>query len=86
VEGARIDPAVQHVVVRDVRLEYVRLIPARQRPGVPTIVFLHEGLGSISLWREFPRRVADACGCCAIVYSRQGHGASDPATAARGSD
>jgi pimeloyl-ACP methyl ester carboxylesterase len=41
------------------RLEYVRL------PGSglsPTIVMLHEGLGSISMWRDFPQRVADTTG------------------------
>ena len=58
------------------RLEYVRLRPAR--PGRPELVFLHEGLGSVSLWRDFPARVAAATGCGALVYSRWGYGASDP--------
>jgi pimeloyl-ACP methyl ester carboxylesterase len=44
----------------------------------PTIVFLHEGLGSISTWRDFPARVAEATGCGALVYSRAGYGNSDP--------
>ncbi|HWS99377.1 MAG TPA: alpha/beta hydrolase [Pyrinomonadaceae bacterium] len=48
-------------------------------PGeAPTIVFLHEGLGSVSTWREFPARVAEATGCGALVYSRAGYGNSDP--------
>jgi pimeloyl-ACP methyl ester carboxylesterase len=47
---------------------------------VPELVFLHEGLGSISLWRDFPARVVAATGCPATVYSRYGHGASDPLT------
>lgn len=45
----------------------------------PTIVFLHEGLGSVSLWRDFPDALAEATGCGALVYSRAGYGRSDPA-------
>ena len=44
----------------------------------PTIVFLHEGLGSVSTWRDFPDALAQATGCGALVYSRAGYGASDP--------
>jgi pimeloyl-ACP methyl ester carboxylesterase len=43
----------------------------------PTLVFLHEGLGSIRQWRDFPLRVARATGCAALVYSRYGYGHSD---------
>jgi pimeloyl-ACP methyl ester carboxylesterase len=43
----------------------------------PTLVFLHEGLGSISMWRDFPRQAAQATGCPALVYSRRGYGRSD---------
>ncbi|HYR06799.1 MAG TPA: alpha/beta fold hydrolase, partial [Longimicrobium sp.] len=44
----------------------------------PTIVFLHEGLGSVSTWRDFPDALAAATGCGALVYSRAGYGRSDP--------
>lgn len=44
--------------------------------AAPTLVFLHEGLGSAAMWRDFPRRLADATGCGALVYSRAGHGGS----------
>src|SRR5690349_11637147 len=47
------------------------------RPGSPTLVFLHEGLGSIRQWRDFPARVAAATGCRALVYDRYGYGQSD---------
>ncbi len=48
-------------------------------PGAaPVLVFLHEGLGSVSLWRDFPDRVAAATGLTAFVYSRQGYGGSSP--------
>src|SRR5436189_6282146 len=45
--------------------------------GKPTLVFLHEGLGSIRQWRDFPAQVAAASGCRALVYDRYGYGQSD---------
>ena len=42
-----------------------------------TIVVLHEGLGSVAMWKDFPQRVADATGCGVLVYSRYGHGKSE---------
>jgi pimeloyl-ACP methyl ester carboxylesterase len=47
--------------------------------AAPTLVFLHEGLGSVSLWRDFPDRLARRTGCGALIYSRAGYGKSDPA-------
>jgi pimeloyl-ACP methyl ester carboxylesterase len=46
-------------------------------PQAPTLVFLHEGLGSIRQWRDFPQQVAQAAGCRALVYSRYGYGQSE---------
>ncbi|MBI3758384.1 MAG: alpha/beta hydrolase [Deltaproteobacteria bacterium] len=69
--------------VQSKRLEYIRLPPATPRTEATPIVFLHEGLGSIALWRDFPQRVADATGCEAIVYSRYGYGKSAALQAAR---
>src|SRR5438270_13468644 len=45
--------------------------------GQPTLVFLHEGLGSIQQWRDFPEKVAAATGWRALVYDRYGYGQSD---------
>jgi pimeloyl-ACP methyl ester carboxylesterase len=45
--------------------------------GTPTLVFLHEGLGSIRQWRDFPAKVAATTGCRALVYDRYGYGQSD---------
>jgi len=56
-------------------LEYEWLTAAGA--GEPTLVFLHEGLGSIRQWRDFPLQVAKATGCRALVYSRYGYGQSD---------
>lgn len=46
--------------------------------GAPTLVFLHEGLGSVSAWRDFPAKLAEATGLGALIYSRWGYGQSDP--------
>jgi len=43
----------------------------------PVLVFLHEGLGSIPQWRDFPAKVASATGCRALVYDRYGYGKSE---------
>lgn len=43
------------------------------------LVFLHEGLGCVARWRDFPRDVAAATGRAALVYSRRGYGRSAPA-------
>ncbi len=62
-----------------VRLEAAWHGPAPdQVSDAPTLVFLHEGLGCVSLWRDFPARLARATGLGALVYSRRGYGRSDP--------
>jgi pimeloyl-ACP methyl ester carboxylesterase len=67
---------VAFITVHGHRLEYELIAGANS--SAPQIVFLHEGLGSLSMWRDFPRRVADATGHGALVYSRYGYGQSDP--------
>jgi len=58
------------------RLEAVWHGPAGD--AAPTLVFLHEGLGSVSTWRDVPLELAARTGCGALVYSRIGYGASEP--------
>ena len=58
---------------RKLAYEWVGGAPVRK----PTLVFLHEGLGSIRQWRDFPAEVAAATGCRALVYDRYGYGQSD---------
>lgn len=65
-------------------LEY-RLVQA-EGCGDRAIVFLHEGLGSVSMWRDFPERVARAAGCRAVVYSRRGYGRSERLAGPRQAD
>ena len=57
-------------------LEYRMIGPAPA--DAPTIVMLHEGLGSAGLWGDFPDRLAAATGAGVFVYSRAGYGASTP--------
>jgi pimeloyl-ACP methyl ester carboxylesterase len=63
------------VVVDGKRLETLWIDP--QQTERPTIVMLHEGLGSIAMWKDFPQKVAARTGCQVLVYSRYGHGSSD---------
>lgn len=44
----------------------------------PVLVFLHEGLGSMRLWGDFPHAIARGCGLPVLMYDRLGHGRSDP--------
>src|SRR5258708_20730337 len=63
------------------RLEYKMIGP---RPGeAATFVLLHEGLGSVGLWGDFPMRLADATGLGVFAFSRSGYGRSTPAVLPR---
>jgi len=65
----------------DQRLEYRFIGPRPQEAS--TLVLLHEGLGSVSMWGDFPERLAEATGCGIFVYSRRGYGRSSPASLPR---
>jgi pimeloyl-ACP methyl ester carboxylesterase len=67
--------------IDDSNLEYRLIGPAP--PDAPTIVMLHEGLGSVALWGDFPERLQAATGMGVFVYSRAGYGASTPVTLPR---
>lgn len=71
------------MTIGDVELEYQIVEGDRARSW---LVFLHEGLGSVELWRDFPASVAEKSGNPALVYSRAGHGWSSPVDGARGVD
>jgi len=66
---------VAHIKIADKQLEYVWHGPGPDE--APTLIFLHEGLGCVAMWRDFPQRLAEATGCGALVYSRAGYGNSD---------
>jgi pimeloyl-ACP methyl ester carboxylesterase len=64
---------------RRVRIEHAFVGSAST--DAPLIVFLHEGLGSLSMWGDFPQRLCAAAGARGLVYSRPGYGRSTPRAA-----
>jgi len=70
-----VDP--QFINVNSVKLECLQL-DAGAGPEKPVLVFLHEGLGCVAMWRDFPEKLCQEVGLNGFVYSRQGYGASDP--------
>jgi len=67
------------VGARDLLLEYESISSDR---ASPLLVFLHEGLGSVAMWREWPRQLCATGGFRGLVYSRPGYGRSTPRPAA----
>lgn len=69
-------PDSGHLTIDGAAIEYRMIGP---RPdAAPTIVMLHEGLGSVTIWGEFPQRLAERTGVGVFVYSRAGYGKSSP--------
>jgi pimeloyl-ACP methyl ester carboxylesterase len=69
------------LAIGEQRIEY-RMVGPRPH-AAPTIVMLHEGLGSVGLWGDFPDMLAQATGAGVFVYSRAGYGQSSPVTLPR---
>ncbi|HVR54706.1 MAG TPA: alpha/beta hydrolase [Pseudorhodoferax sp.] len=61
---------------RQIAIEYAWL--GTENPKAPLIVFLHEGLGSLAMWKDFPARLCAAVGARGLVFSRPGYGRSTP--------
>ena len=70
--------------IGDAELEYRMIGPALDK--APAIVMLHEGLGSVGLWGDFPDKLQAATGAGVFVYSRAGYGQSSPAKPPRQPD
>jgi pimeloyl-ACP methyl ester carboxylesterase len=70
-----------HITVGDARLEYRMIGPPPD--AAPTIVMLHEGLGSVTTWGDFPEKVAQRTGLGVFVYARAGYGKSSTITLPR---
>jgi len=68
---------MERIEIDGVALEIQRIETASHTGRAP-IVFLHEGLGSVAMWRDWPAQVCDATGRAGLVYSRRGYGNSDP--------
>lgn len=58
----------------DMRIEY--RWTGSSDPQAPVLVFLHEGLGSVALWKDFPDRLCERLGLRGLLYSRPGYGRS----------
>lgn len=61
---------------RPLRIECRWIAP--HKADRPLIVFLHEGLGSVAMWKDWPAQVCDALDCRGLMFSRYGYGASTP--------
>ncbi|MEO6972081.1 MAG: alpha/beta hydrolase [Rhodoferax sp.] len=70
--------------IHGVQLEVHQIEAAAGEPRRSPIVFLHEGLGSVAMWRDWPQQVCVATRRTGVVYSRRGYGQSDPVTDVRG--
>jgi len=81
--GSTVPVEIAQIAGQRVEHRWIKPAASRRAPAHPTLVFLHEGLGSTGQWRTFPDRVAEAAGCAALVYSRQGYGRSEPRTQPR---
>jgi pimeloyl-ACP methyl ester carboxylesterase len=96
---ASVATKTEKITVHGVNLEILRLaatspppLPLHLSAALPpsvsspaaTLVFLHEGLGSVAMWRDFPAQLCAATGCAGLVYSRQGYGQSDAVPDVRG--
>jgi pimeloyl-ACP methyl ester carboxylesterase len=60
------------------RVRQVNATGNRTEGRSPVLVFLHDSLGCIETWRDFPQRLADRAGLNALIYDRQGYGQSSP--------
>lgn len=65
----------KYIEVNGIKLEVAEF---SGNSNLPTLIFLHEGLGCVDMWRDFPKEVALQTGFSVLVYSRQGYGRSDP--------
>ena len=74
---------LQKISIQGIGLETLS-IAAPAGAEAPTLVFLHEGLGSVRMWRDWPALLCAQLGCAGLVYSRQGYGQSDPVPDVRG--
>ena len=80
---ANLAPDARDIIISGKRLETLRY-PSTSRDD--TIVMLHEGLGSVTMWKDFPEQLARRTGCGVLLYSRYGHGKSQPLGEKRGVD
>jgi len=79
------NPTLLSVLGVDLEVKYIPLDKRLElRDKGPSLVFLHEGLGSVALWKDWPAQICQSLGCEGWVYSRQGYGQSDVISDVRG--
>ena len=75
---------MQMISINGVTLETRAIAPPAGAAPVAPLVFLHEGLGSVAMWRDWPDALCAVTGRSGLVISRQGYGRSDPVPDVRG--
>ncbi len=65
---------------------FIRQLQVTENEVTPVLVFLHDALGSVEQWKQFPEKLAHACVCNAVIIERQGSGQSSPFTEKRNTD
>ncbi|WP_413880555.1 hypothetical protein [Candidatus Aalborgicola defluviihabitans] len=75
---------VSLISIQGIQLQVEHIAAPALATGRAPIVFLHEGLGSVAMWRNWPHQVCKATGREGWVYSRRGYGDSDPVPDVRG--
>jgi pimeloyl-ACP methyl ester carboxylesterase len=88
--GVKIDsmtaPSLISILGVDLEVKHIPLAkPSASKDSAPSCVFLHEGLGSVALWKDWPGQICQSLGCEGWVYSRQGYGQSEGVSDVRGS-
>jgi pimeloyl-ACP methyl ester carboxylesterase len=69
------EASMKDITINGARLKIKQITIAKDRP---VIVFLHDSLGCIELWRDFPAKLGEATTCNVLIYDRQGYGKSEP--------
>lgn len=73
-------------IINNKKISYRIINEAFRNPLKPVLVFLHEGLGSMAQWRDFPARLSTETGCAAMLYDRYGYGLSEAFDGIRNSE
>jgi pimeloyl-ACP methyl ester carboxylesterase len=82
----QIDEITSMATVDGEKLNIRKLTPIGVKKSSPTLVFLHEALGSVAQWRDFPEALVSRCSLPALLYDRCGFGNSQPLQVSRGLD
>jgi len=68
------DSEIFHIRAADCTLRVKRIKTDNNNKNLPPLIFIHEGLGCIEMWRNFPEKLCKATGCMGLIYERKGYG------------